>query len=452
MIAINLMKSRHNIIQLKPTQVLALGFAGIIFIGTLILNLPIATVSRQSPGFINALFTATSAVCVTGLVVVDTGTYWSTLGQVVILILIQVGGLGIMTMATMVFLLLGKRITLRERLVIQEALNQFSIAGVVRLVRYILFLTFIVETSGALLLSFRFIPKYGMIRGLYYSIFHSISAFNNAGFDLIGGFKSFTPFKQDIWVNLVIMGLIILGGLGFTVIIDLIHHRNLNRISLHSKLVLLLTFSLLILGFSTIFFLEFNNPDTLKPLPLIGKITASMFHSVTPRTAGFNTLPTEKLNTATQFFTMLFMFIGGSPGSTAGGIKTTTFGAIIITVWSIIRGRSDAVIFKKTIPSFIIYKSLSIIIIALVLISVITMILTITEKADFMSVIFEVFSAFGTVGLSLGLTPELSPAGKILIILTMFSGRVGPLTLALAFSVRRKKVTIKYPEEKILVG
>ncbi len=439
-------------LHLKPTQILSLGFAVIILVGALMLNQPTATTSNKSPGFINALFTATSAICVTGLTVVDTGTYWSPLGKTIILVLIQIGGLGFMTMATMVFLLLGKKITLRERLVIQEALNQFSIAGVVRLVRYIFFLTMIIETSGAVLLSFRFIPQYGISKGALYSVFHSVSAFNNAGFDLMGNFKSLTQYSEDFLVNIVIMALIILGGLGFSVLVDIINNKSWNKTTLHFKLVILLTLTLIILGSIIIFILEFNNPETLKPLSLSGKFLSSLFHAVSPRTAGFNTIPTDKLTNATQFLTMILMFIGGSPASTAGGIKTTTFGVLLLTVWSTVRGHEETIIYKKTIPTTIIYKALAILSISLILISIITIVLTITEEAEFIAVIFEVFSAFGTVGLSLGLTPNLTIFGKILLIIMMYIGRVGPLTLTLAFSIRAKKAKIRYPEEKILVG
>ncbi len=439
-------------IHLKPTQILTLGFAITILVGALLLNHPAATTLNKSPGFINALFTATSAICVTGLTVVDTGTYWSMLGKTVILILIQIGGLGFMTTATMVFLLLGKKITLRERLVIQEALNQFSISGVVRLVRYILLLTMIIEAFGAVFLSFRFIPQYGISKGAFYSVFHSVSAFNNAGFDIMGDFKSLTQYNEDILVNIVIMSLIILGGLGFSVLVDIINNKSWNKISLHSKLVIFLTSTLIVVGSIIIFILEFNNPETLEPLSFSGQFISSLFHAVSPRTAGFNTLPTDKLRHATQFFTMILMFIGGSPASTAGGIKTTTFGVLLLTVWSTVKGQEETVIYKRTIPTTIIFKSLAIISISLILISIMTLILTITEKAEFMAIIFEVFSAFGTVGLSLGLTHELTILGKILIIILMFTGRVGPLTLTLAFSIRAKKAKIKYPEEKILVG
>ncbi|HHU69929.1 MAG TPA: Trk family potassium uptake protein [Thermoanaerobacterales bacterium] len=438
--------------HLKPTQILTLGFAITILVGALLLNHPAATTLNKSPGFINALFTATSAICVTGLTVVDTGTYWSMLGKTVILILIQIGGLGFMTTATMVFLLLGKKITLRERLVIQEALNQFSISGVVRLVRYILLLTMIIEAFGAVFLSFRFIPQYGISKGAFYSVFHSVSAFNNAGFDIMGDFKSLTQYNEDILVNIVIMSLIILGGLGFSVLVDIINNKSWNKISLHSKLVIFLTSTLIVVGSIIIFILEFNNPETLEPLSFSGQFISSLFHAVSPRTAGFNTLPTDKLRHATQFFTMILMFIGGSPASTAGGIKTTTFGVLLLTVWSTVKGQEETVIYKRTIPTTIIFKSLAIISISLILISIMTLILTITEKAEFMAIIFEVFSAFGTVGLSLGLTHELTILGKILIIILMFTGRVGPLTLTLAFSIRAKKAKIKYPEEKILVG
>jgi len=444
-----------GIFELHPTQVLVLGFASVILIGAILLNLPIASKDGESIGFISALFTATSAVCVTGLVVVDTATHWSTFGQIVILFLIQIGGLGFMTMATLFAFVVGKKITLKERLVIQEALNQFNISGVVRLARYALITTFTIEGIGALILSLRFIPIYGTKKGVAFGIFHAVSAFCNAGFDLIGDYRSLTPFVQDPIINLIAMFLIVLGGLGFTVILEVINKRSFSKLSLHSKMVLTITAFLLSLGFITILMLEYNNPNTMGELGLSGKLLSAMFHSVTPRTAGFNTLPTDQLTMASIFFTIILMFIGGSSGSTAGGIKTTTFGVAIATILSVIKGEDDTEAFKKRIPRDLVNRALAIIGLAMGLIILVTMVLSITEKGhSFIEVFFEVTSAFGTVGLSLGITPELSSIGRLIISLTMFAGRVGPLTMFLALAQRKqnKKGTIRYPEDKVMVG
>ncbi|MGB3366166.1 MAG: TrkH family potassium uptake protein [Acidaminobacteraceae bacterium] len=442
--------------DLNPAQVIVLGFGGLVFIGAFLLNLPIASNSGESIGFVNALFTSTSAICVTGLAVVDTGTYWSPFGKVTILILIQFGGLGFMTMATSVAFLFGKRITLRRRMIMQEALNQFTISGVVRLTKYILIMTFAIEAIGALLLSIRFIPIYGVSKGIFYSIFHSVSAFSNAGFDLIGNGQSLTPFVGDFTINIVIMTLIIVGGLGFTVILDLAKTKNFKRLSLHSKLVLSVTGVLLALTFVLVLFIEYGNPETLGSLPFGEKILASMFHAVTPRTAGFNTLEMGDLKVSTQFLTIIMMFIGGSPGSTAGGIKTTTFSLVILHVLSAIKGKEDTEIFKRRVSWTVISRSLTLLSIGISVIIIMTFVLSITEQSiSFMDIFFETVSALGTVGLTLGITSQLTTVGKILIALTMFFGRLGPLTIVIALARRSatyNKNGIRYPEGQVLVG
>jgi trk system potassium uptake protein TrkH len=439
---------------LSPSQVLVLGFAAAILIGALLLSLPWATANGGGTGFLNALFTATSAVCVTGLVVVDTGTYWSAFGKTVILLLIQVGGLGFMTFATMVFIALGKRISLRERLVIQEQQNQLTLQGVVRLTKQIILVTMIVEGIGALLLSIRFVPRFGAAKGLAYGVFHSVSAFCNAGFDLFGEYRSLTLYAGDYLVSGVVIMLLVIGGLGFSVISEVIRIRKLKRLSLHTKLVLLITTVLLILGTVLIFALEYSNPYTLGPLTPGGKVMASVFHSATPRTAGFNTLPINGLTNATRFLSIILMFIGGSSGSTAGGIKVTTAGILAMTVMSVIMGREDTEVFKRSISKETVYRALAIATIALIILVAATIILTITENAGFMAILFEAVSAFGTVGMSMGITPDLTAVGKATIIAVMFAGRLGPLTVANAIARRQrgKKSKIRYPEEKILVG
>lgn len=446
------LKRRLRQLELNPPRVLALGFAGLILIGAILLNLPIASKSGESIGFINALFTSASSVCVTGLVVVNTGEYWSLFGHIVIICLIQIGGLGFMTLATLVALILGKKITLKERLIIKEQLNQETMSGLVKLTKYVILSTFAIEGLGALFLSTRFIPRYGFIKGLWFSIFHSISAFCNAGFDITG--NSIVPFKGDIVVNLTIAFLIIIGGLGFSVYIDISRHKRFNRLSLHSKLVLVITLILIIVGMILFYLIELDNPGTLEPLNSKERIIASFFQSVVTRTAGFNSIDMSKMKDTTTFIMIILMFIGGSPGSTAGGIKTTTFGAILLTTFTVIRGGRDVVAYKRRIPQEIIYRALTIASIGIFLVTVISMILTISEGANFLDLLFETTSAFATVGLTRGVTPDLTDFGKILIAITMYLGRVGPLTMAFAFAKRQKNSikNYRYSEGNILVG
>lgn len=444
-------------LRITPTQMIVVGFATIILIGAILLNLPISSRDGQSVGFINALFTATSAVCVTGLVVVDTGTHWSVFGQVVIVILIQIGGLGFMTMSTLLALLLGRRITLRERLLIQESLNQFDLEGLVRLTKNIIIATFTIEFIGAIFYSTVFIPEYGLKKGIAFGIFHAVTAFANAGFDLIGDYRSFTPYVNNPVININTMLLIIIGGLGFSVWMDIygaIKTRSLKNVALHSKVVIATTIILILIGTVFIFAMELNNPNTLGELPLSGKILAPFFHSVTPRTAGFNTLDMTALTTPTKFMTIILMFIGGSPGSTAGGIKTATFAILVLTVIAVVRGKEDPEVFGRHLPKYLVYRAMAIVSISLSLVVFVTMVLSITENADFMTLFFETTSAFGTVGLSLNYSPNLSLIGKVIISFTMFAGRVGPLTLILAFAKRASsnKGNLKYPEDRIMVG
>lgn len=439
---------------LNPAQVLVLGFAAVIFVGGLLLNLPISSIDGQSVGFVNAIFTATSAVCVTGLAVVDTGTHWTLFGKIVIMLLIQIGGLGFMTMATTVSFIMGRKISLKSRLVMQEAFNQSTVSGIVRLTQYVLLVTLTIEGIAALVLMTRFIPLYGWANGIFYGIFHSVSAFCNAGFDLIGGYRNLMPFVTDPIINFTIMALIISGGLGFGVITEVMAVRKFNKLSLHAKVVLSMTAALIIGGFILILLFEYNNPDTLGPLSWPQKMLAALFQSVTPRTAGFNTIDMAKYSISAQLITIILMFIGGSPGSTAGGIKTTTFGLIIAHVVSVIIGKEDTEVFKKRVSTEAINKALALFSVAMFIVLSVTMILSITETGhSFMDLIFETTSAFATVGLSLSVTPTLSIPGKLIIAFTMFAGRLGPMTLIMALATRQaKKSKYRYPEGKILVG
>jgi len=439
-------------VHLLPAQALVLLFLTAILIGTALLSLPQAAADGTGAGVVTALFTATSAVCVTGLVVVDTGSFWSPLGQVVIMLLIQVGGLGIMTMSTLIALVLGKRISLRERILIQESMGQWSLTGIVRLTQYILLLTFVVESVGALLLTLRLAADYPLGRAAYLGLFHAVSAFNNAGFDLFG--TSLVQFRGDLWTNLVVIGLVLIGGVGFVVVADVytfsIERR---RLTLQTRLVLLVSAALLLVGFGTVALLEGDNPATLGGLPWGERLLAAFFHSVTPRTAGFNTIEVGDMRTPTLLVTMVLMFIGGSPNSTAGGIKTTTFAAVVAAVLATVRGRDEVEVLRRRLGRDITDRALAIMAMALFMVVGVAMLLSITEGLSLRDVMFETTSAFGTVGLSTGVTPGLSLPGRLIIIATMFTGRLGPLTLAVALAQRQRlPQSVRYPEEKIMVG
>jgi len=459
---LNELKIKIPKFKLQPTQILVIGFSAIILIGAILLNMPIASVKGESLGFLNALFTATSAVCVTGLVVADTGTYFSLFGQIVIISLIQIGGLGFMTMATTVFLILGKRITLRERLVIQEALNEENLQGVVRLTRQILLTTFLIELAGAALLSTRLIPMYGFAKGIYFSLFHSISAFCNAGFDLFGGYRSLVSFVNDPVIILTIGSLIMVGGLGFTVILDIYRHRGFRRICLHSKIVLSMTAFLIAAGFIFFYVVEIKNPKTIgsSELTETGRVLSALFQSITPRTAGYNSIDQDAMTNASKFMTIILMFIGASPASTGGGIKTTTASLIFLMMLAVVKGQDDIVIFRKRISHSIGMRAIAIVVISLTILVGVTMVVSLAEADktspmfSFVNIFYEVASAFGTVGLTTGITRDLTDISKVFLILTMFAGRLGPLTLALAFARRhsRKKPVIKYPEDKLMIG
>ncbi|WP_094700525.1 TrkH family potassium uptake protein [Brevibacillus laterosporus] len=439
--------------HLSPPKVLVLGFALIIAIGTILLTLPIATNDGQGLSWINAFFTSTSATCVTGLVVTDTGTTFTMFGQLVILALIQVGGLGFMTLATFFALLMGKKISLKQRLLLQESLNQISIEGVVRLAKMLLIFTGLIELTGGILLTLRFAFDMPFAKALYYGMFHSISNFNNAGFDLMGEFSSLTKYVSDPIVNLTVCALIILGGIGFIVMAEVYGYRETKRLSLHTKVVLATTAILIVVGTLAILILEFTNAKTLQPLSPIGKFFGALYQSVTARTAGSNTISIGDMRQSSLFFIIVLMFIGASPGSTGGGIKTTTFATLLGAVWAQIKGREDVIFYRQRILPHMIYKSLTVTMIALFIVIVVSMILTITEPGkDFLMILFESVSAFATVGLSMGLTPDLSDIGKLVISLTMFAGRVGPLTIAFALAQRNRKEYFRYPKGKIMIG
>jgi trk system potassium uptake protein TrkH len=445
---------------LNPVQILSIGFAAVILTGGLILSLPISSQSGEFTNFLDSVFTATSAVCVTGLVTIDTGSHWNYFGKTIIAILIELGGLGFMSVTTLVALVIGKKITLKERLVMQEAYNAQNLQGIIRLVRYILIFTLGVQLTAALVLMTQFIPEFGIGKGIYYGIWHSISAFCNAGFDLFGNevtgkFQSLTLRNTNKIVLLTLGNLIVIGGLGFSVWLELWNNRKkpkmLKRLSLHSKVVLLMT-AILIFGGALIFLLlEWNY--TLTGMNFVDKLINAWFASITPRTAGFNSVNTTDMAPASRFITMLLMFIGGSPGSTAGGIKTTTFGIVIFTIFCVLKGREDTELFGKRLSKGTVYKAVAVFSIGLSLVLFDVIILSITESGTSLELImYEVFSAFGTVGLTLGITPGLTSVGKVVILTTMYLGRVGPMTVMLALANIKAPAAIKYPEDHLLIG
>lgn len=444
------MIKRINQIYLNPPLFLTLGFGIMIFIGACLLNLPIMSKSGESVGFINALFTAASASCVTGLVVVNTGEYWNFAGQLVIIFLIQVGGLGIMTLATLFPIILRRRIGLTSRQIIREQLNVETMSGMVKLLKYVIFFTLTVECIGAILMSTVFIPKYGLKTGIWYSIFHAISAFCNAGFDVLG--TSIVPFKNNFIINITIMLLIIIGGLGFQVTSELYNKKSLKNLSVHAKLVLVMSCLLIFGGGLGFMLLEFSNMSTIGDQNTYGKMIQSLFQSVVARTAGFNSVDLSKIRDSSVFLLIMLMFIGGSPGSTAGGLKTTTFGVLFSSMISAIRGEENSVIFKKAVPKSIILKSLAIVMISMLLVILISFTLTITEEFEFLDILYEVVSAYATVGVTRGITSDLSNIGKLIITLTMYIGRIGPLTMAFAFGKKKRASKIEYPDANISVG
>ncbi|HEY4429687.1 MAG TPA: TrkH family potassium uptake protein, partial [Paenibacillus sp.] len=427
-------------------------FASIILIGALLLMLPISSTTGNAVSFIDALFTATSATCVTGLVVLDTGTTFTIFGKTVIMLLIQVGGLGFMTMATLFAMMMKRKISLRDRLILQEAMNQGSMEGIVRLIRRVLIYSLVIEGCAAVLLSIRWAFDMPLAKAIYFGIFHAVSMFNNAGFDIFGDFRSLTDYVYDPLVNIVVMFLIVSGGIGFIVMSDLVEFRVKRKLSLHSKVVLSATAGLILIGALVIFIFEFTNQRTLGNLNFGGKILSAFFQSVSPRTAGANTVDIAGLRQASQFFMVILMFIGASPGSTGGGIKTTTFTIMIGAVIAMLRGREDVVLFRYRLAQERIYKALTLTLLALLLVLSVSMLLSTTEDSNFLAILFETTSAFATVGLSMGLTPELSTIGKILICLTMFAGRLGPLTLVYALGPKQGKPLYKHPEGKIIIG
>ncbi|MDY5212875.1 TrkH family potassium uptake protein [Intestinibacter sp.] len=444
----------------SSVQIITVGFLFIILLGAAILSLPISSRSGQWTNLVDSLFTATSAVCVTGLVVLDTATHWSLFGKVVIISLIQIGGLGFMTIATMISLIRGKKINLKERLLIQESLNQIDLSGIVSLTRKIILMVFIIESVGGILLSISFIPKFGLIGGLAYGFFHSISAFCNAGFDLMGSisgeFSSLTSFYDNSFIMITVSLLIILGGLGYPVILDVLKNKRFSKLNVHSKLVITSTVLLLLVGFVFIFGLEYNNPDTLGNMDMKGKVLSSIFQTSTLRTAGFNSIDLALTKEPTILLMIILMLIGASPASTGGGIKTTTVAVLFLTVKDFLCGKDEIHIFERSISFDSIKKAIVIFFIAIFIFIVGTLVLSITNpQFSLIECVFEVMSAYATVGLSIGGSPNLNTIGKFIIMILMFLGRVGSLTIftaILSINIAKKDKNIRRPKGKIIIG
>lgn len=440
--------------KMPQTRMLAIGFAAMIIIGAVLLMLPIAHKGEGSVSFLDALFTSTSASCVTGLVVADTFQNWTLFGQLVILGLIQVGGLGFITIGVYIAVLFKKRIGLSQREAIHESINTIEIAGVVRLTRKIIKGTFLFEGIGAVLLAIRFVPQKGLVKGIYYSIFHAISAFCNAGFDLMGdteAYSSLVAYESDWIVNLTIMGLIVIGGLGFIVWDDL--YRNglhFKRYLLHTKIVLSATLLLTIVP--AVLFLISERNTVFVDMTVSERILGALFSAVTPRTAGFNTVDTGSLSEAGKLMTIILMFIGGSPGSTAGGIKTTTFVVMILSAIAAIRSTYGTNVFGRRLEEDTIRKAATVFTINLGLAAIAATAIMFCHELPFEDVLLEVFSAIGTVGMSAGITRELSVVPRCILILLMYCGRLGSLSFALSFARKRIIPPVQNPVEKIVVG
>jgi trk system potassium uptake protein TrkH len=437
----------------NPPVFLMFTFMITIFMGTLLLLLPISVQPGNSISILDALFTSTSATCVTGLIVHDTGTFFSLYGQIVILLLIQVGGLGIMTISSAIAVMLGQKLTLKSENLVQNVVGASSKLDMVQLVKSILLVTIVLEMVGAALLFLTFRHDFtSPWRALYCSVFHSVSAFCNAGFSLFS--DSFMSYRMNVNINMVISGLIIIGGIGFPVMVDVqknvFRRMRISRLSMHSKAVLTCTAILIVLGTIVYFFGEYN--ATMKQMGFGERLLSSYFQSVTTRTAGFNTIDNGLMSSQSVFISIILMFIGASPGSTGGGIKTTALVIVIVSVLSLFRGNRDVNLFKRRVSEDTIKRVVALVTISLLFLSMMIFLLLQFEPFEFEKVLFEAVSAFGTVGLSMGITGLLSAGGKIIIIMLMYLGRIGPLTLIFAISAMRQKVSYQYIEDKISIG
>ena len=445
---LNLLKKWDS---LSPYRKLIFGFLVAIFIGVILLKMPFSLRENQNITVLDSLFTIVSAICVTGLSVVDISQVFTSTGQLIILFFIQLGGLGVMTVSIIVFLLVGKKMSFETRELLKEERNSNSNGGITNFIKNLLLTVSLIEILGASILAYGFSKYYPLKKSIFYGLFHSVSAFCNAGFSLFT--NSLEDFRYDNLISLTVSFLIILGGIGFVTVNSLfiIKKKKLKNLSLTSKFALLITFFLLTFGTMLFLVFEYNNSSTLKGMNFMDKILNSFFQSVTLRTAGFNTVPLENIKPATVFISYIFMFIGASPGSTGGGIKTTTFGILIFYAFGVLKRKEYVEVFKRRIDWELINKALAIVVISILYIAVIITILLSIESFSTDRVIYEVISAFSTTGLSMGITASLGIISKFLIIITMFIGRLGPMTVALAFT-NNKKSSVKYPKEDILIG
>lgn len=452
------MRHREEKKTLRPARILALGFLLMICAGTLLLSLPFSSATGKSIPFVDALFTATSGVCVTGLIIKNTATDFSLFGKIVLLILIQTGGLGYMTLSTIIALLIGKRISLKDRLLMAEAYNVLSLEGLVRFTKTIFKITIAMEFLGAFVLFSRWLPEMNPRSALFHAIFQSVSSFNNAGFSSFS--DNLLHYSHDLTINITVMILVVMGGIGYIVISDT--YRFLTgqvvRLSFHTKMVITITAVLIGGGTIIFYFVESTNPASIGALPIPKRILTSLFQSITTRTAGFNTVDISTLTHPTLFLFILLMFVGASPGGTGGGIKTSTFGVMCTALWCTIRGQRDATAFRRKIPQESVAKSFFIAMSGMFFVIIVTILILGVEKKPLLRCLFESVSAFGTVGLSTGnggslsFVASYSPIGKILTTLLMFIGRVGPLTIGSAFIYKGGVTMYKYPEGKILIG
>lgn len=442
----------RKIDHFSPSQVIALTFAALILTGTLLLMLPIAGARGEGLSFVDALFTAASASCVTGLIVVDTGTYFSTFGQLVLIGLIQLGGLGLMLFATLFSVAAGRRLGLQDRLNIQASLNQNDMQGVVNMSLRVAKYTFVIEGFFGTILAIRFGLQFGL-EGIYYGYWHAISAFCNGGFDLFGHFSSLTGFVGDPVVNLCIDALILLGSLGFPVMSDLLRNKfRFRKLRVNSKLVLVSTAALTVVGTAGFAFFEQGNLATIGKLPPMTQFWASLFQSITPRTAGFNTVDLASLRVPTMFLMVILMFIGASPASTGGGIKTTTAALLLLNIWQVVKGKPDCVVFDRRISQENSAQAFAIVGMSILWVTGTVLCITYLEDTSFLYALFEVVSAYATVGMSTGLSQHLCTASKLVLALSMYAGRVGVMTFALALTARKQQGHIHYPKEDIMIG
>lgn len=441
--------------NISYTRLIALSFFGVILVGTILLCLPVSTRDGSWTEPVNALFTATSATCVTGLAVYDTYTHWNLFGQLVILGLIQIGGLGFMTIISLIAIFMKKRISLHERKILMVSSGNMRISGMIQLIRHIAAITFICEGLGAIFLSFQFVPELGWLQGIYNAVFHSISAFCNAGFDLMGRYPdsggSLCRYGTNWYVLLVIATLIIVGGIGFTVWTDVLENKwKIKKYSLHSKVVLVTTGGLIVAGTLAYFVFEYHGNLAILTMPQ--KWLASFFMSVTTRTAGFAAMNLENLSPSGSLLTVILMLIGGSPGSTAGGMKTTTFAVMVLSVWGMAKGNTDITVSKRRLNKDLIKHAAVIAFVYIVAVFGATMAICALEGMALPGVLFETSSALGTAGLSQGLSGVAGIATKIILIILMYGGRIGGFTLLLVFAEKKTEPPLKRPAEKIMIG